>query len=318
VPADRSLRQLSNVLNGNPTTAVVIASEPDVDAGVVIQRLNLTDDLAEDFLTAARKAVPPETVNEVRLKPYEAGYKPDANELLYIELEDEADIATTVRDLSRVQQAEMFRERDEIVDHLKFYAIVVSPSARNHAVFLRAYSPKRELTRRTGFAALLSRGSYDKVDTKIFLFDYGIDCFTWDGYLYIRNVSAFQSIFKYFEQLRAKADETVDAVSELIAISNLDDFRAACTSQMQMMSKLAQIARQPYLSRVTMADIRRTIDAFELQVEIVRDKGEDKLLFEQSPQKRWLILKLLDDDFLGSVMTNEKYEVNSKSVLRRQ
>ena len=138
------------------------------------------------------------------------------------------------------------------------------------------------------------------------------------GYLYIRNVSAFQSIFKYFEQLRAKADETVDAVSELIAISNLDDFRAACTSQMQMMSKLAQIARQPYLSRVTMADIRRTIDAFELQVEIVRDKGEDKLLFEQSPQKRWLILKLLDDDFLGSVMTNEKYEVNSKSVLRRQ
>ena len=33
-------------------------------------------------------------------------------------------------------------------------------------------------------------------------------------------------------------------------------------------------------------------------------------------QKRWLILKLLDDDFLASVMTNQKYEVNSKSALR--
>jgi hypothetical protein len=201
------------------------------------------------------------------------------------------------------------------VDHLRFYAIVVSPTARQHAVFLRAYSPKRELTRRAGFAALLSRGSYDKVDTKIFLFDYGIDCFAWDGYLYIRHVSAFQSIFNYFEQLRAKADETVDTVSERIPISNLDDFRAACTGQLQMMSKLAQIARKPYLPTVTMADIRRAIDAFELDVQIVQEDGEDKLLFEQNPQKRWLILKLLDDDYLGSIMTNQKYEVNSKSAL---
>jgi hypothetical protein len=52
---------------------------------------------------------------------------------------------------------------------------------------------------------------------------------------------------------------------------------------MQMMSKLAQIARQPYLPRVTMTDIRRTIDAFELDVLIVRENGADKLLFEQSP-----------------------------------
>jgi hypothetical protein len=40
-----------------------------------------------------------------------------------------------------------------------------------------------------------------------------------------------------------------------------------------------------------------------------------KLLFEGSLARRWLILKLLDDDYLGSTMTHEKYEVNSKSAL---
>jgi hypothetical protein len=64
-----------------------------------------------------------------------------------------------------------------------------------------------------------------------------------------------------------------------------------------------------------MQDIRRTIDAFKLDVQVVHEDGQDKLLFEANPNKRWLILKLLDDDYLGSIMTNEKYEVNSKSRL---
>jgi len=83
-----------------------------------------------------------------------------------------------------------------------------------------------------------------------------------------------------------------------------------------MLSKLAQIARKPYLQRVTMQDIRRTIDEFQLDLRIVEENGEEKLLFEPGTKKRWLLLKLLDDDYLGSVMTNQKYEVNSKSALR--
>ena len=64
-----------------------------------------------------------------------------------------------------------------------------------------------------------------------------------------------------------------------------------------------------------MQDMRRAIDEFHLDVQIVQDSGQEKLLFEASLEKRWLILKLLDDDYLGSIMTHEKYEVNSKSAV---
>jgi hypothetical protein len=117
------------------------------------------------------------------------------------------------------------------------------------------------------------------------------------------------------EELRAKANATVDMVLAQVPISNADAFRATCTGQLQMLSKLAQIAGKPYLGRVTIQDIRRTIDEFHIAVQIVHEEGQDKLLFEGSLTKRWLILKLLDDDYLGSTMTHEKYEVNSKSVL---
>jgi hypothetical protein len=312
MPALQSLQSLPQALAGNPAVTVLVAAEPEEN--IVIQRLTLRQDLATEFLSAARDSVPPAN-QEVRLRAYEAGYKPDLDEISYIDLAQNATIADLIYQVSQVQRAELFHEDDEVIDSLRFYAIVVSPSARRRAVFFRTYSPKKELTRRAGFAALLSRGSYDKVESKIFLFDHDTDCFAWDGYLFIHNVGAFQRIFGYFEELRAMANATVDAVLAQVPVSNAEAFRTTCTGQLQMMSKLAQIARKPYLNRVTMADMRRTIQEFELDVQIVQENGEEKLVFEGSLEKRWLILKLLDDDYLGSIMTNEKYEVNSKSAL---
>jgi len=312
MPALQSLQNLTQALAGNPGVTALVAAEPEEN--IVIQRLNLRQDLATAFLSAARDSVPAAN-QEVRLRAYEAGYKPDSDEITYIDLAQNAAIADLILQVSQVQQAELFHEDDAVIDSLRFYAIVVSPSARRRAVFFRTYSPKKELTRRSGFAALLSRGSYDKVESKIFLFDHDIDCFAWDGYLFIHNVGAFQRIFGYFEELRAMADATVDTVLAQIPVSNAEAFRATCTGQLQMMSKLAQIARKPYLGRVTMQDMRRTIDDFHLDVQIVQENGQEKLLFEGSFEKRWLILKLLDDDYLGSIMTYEKYEVNSKSAV---
>jgi len=312
MPADQALQSLPAAFTAGPAVSVLIAAEPEEN--VVIQRLNLRQDLAAEFLSAAKDSVPP-AGQEVRLRAYEPGYKPDADEIIYIDLSQNAVIAELIRQVSQVQQAELFHEDDEIIDSLRFYAVVVSPSARRRAVFFRTYSPKKELSRRPGFAALFSHGSYDKVDSKIFLFDDNVDCFAWDGYLFIYNIGAFQRIFGYFQELRAKANSTIDAVLARIPISNADTFRTTCTGQLQMLSKLAQIARKPYLGRVTMQDIRRTIDEFHLQVQIVEEHGQEKLLFEGDPTKRWLILKLLDDDYLGSTMTQEKYEVNSKSIV---
>jgi hypothetical protein len=309
MPPQQALQSLPQVFAGNPAVNVLVAAEPDTD--VVLQRVNLRQNLAAEFLAVAQAAQP---LEDVVLKPYDPGYTPEWNEVCYIDLAQHDAIAELVRQVSQVQQAEIFREHDEIVDHLRFYAIVVSPNAHRHAVFFRTYSPKKELTRRAGFAALFSHGHFDKIDTKIFLFDRQIDCFSWGGYLFIYSGGGFQRIFDYFEEVRARADDTVTAILAQIPISNADAFRAAGTGQMQMMSKLAQIARKPYLNRVTIRDIRRTIQEFALDVQIVVEDGQEKLLFEANPNKRWLILKLLDDDFLGSIMTNEKYEVNSKSA----
>ena len=315
MPPETALQQLSRALGNNPPVNVLVASEPDPEAGPVLQRLALHRDLAQEFLQTAQDAIPRN--DDLTLRPYEPGYTPYPHELVYIDLRQNQPLAAQIASVAEVQQAELFREDDGIVDHLRFYGIVAAPTAQRRAVFFRNYSPKKELTRRAGFAALFQQGHYNKVESKIFLFDRNVDCFSWDGYLFIRSVPGFQRMFRYFEELRARADETVDTIRDHIPIGNLDEFRQACTGQVQLMSKLAIIAQKPYLPRVTIRDLKKTIDEFGLDVRIERVGGREVLMFEKEPKKRWLLLKLLDDDFLGSVMTNEKYEVNSKSTLRR-
>jgi hypothetical protein len=312
MPAEQALESLVAIFAANPAANVLLVSQPDEDT--VIQRLSLDGALATDFRQVARDACS-NIIGNMRLRLYDPGYKPDSDELSYVDLSANAELATQIQELAGVQRAELFREDDEIIDALRLYSIVVSPSARRHAVFLRTYSPKKELTRKSGFAAILGRGHYNKVETKIFLFDWKVDCFAWSGYLFIHNIAAFQRIFNYFEELRERANQTLDIILAQVPVSNVDEFRNSCTGQIQMISKLAQIARKPYLAAVTMADIRRTINEFNLDIQIADVGGREQLVFEATPSKRWLILKLLDDDYLGSIMTTLKYEVNSKSPL---
>jgi Domain of unknown function (DUF4868) len=159
-------------------------------------------------------------------------------------------------------------------------------------------------------------GVFQKVDHKTFLFDDDADCFVWGEHMFIRHVSAFHRIFRYFEQLRENADETLDQVLQHVPISNEDDFRTACKGQLQMLAKLANISQKPYLPNLTMSAIEDTVDTVGLDVEIVDDDGERKLVFDPSTQEsRWAILKLLDDDYLRSLMTQELYEASSKIQL---
>jgi hypothetical protein len=45
---------------------------------------------------------------------------------------------------------------------------------------------------------------------------------------------------------------------------------------------------------------------------LVKEEGRDHLKFDPAPSRRWILLKLLDDDYLNSNMTDNKYEANYK------
>jgi len=99
-------------------------------------------------------------------------------------------------------------------------------------------------------------------------------------------------------------------IGERVPIAGFPEFAESCESHLTKLAKLNNIAAKPYLATVTMKDLKRTIKKFNLGVKVVRENGVEKLQYDAAD--RWVILKLLDDDYLGSVMTKLQYEVNSK------
>lgn len=293
---------------------VVVATAKRRDDPVSLYRLGLSAELAEDFRDAALAALP-DTEDEVILVPYAATYRPLRHELLYIDLEEVPEVAALVDVVSDVSSAEQFVADDSLVRQLRFYASVIEEDGEE-AVFFRSYSPKKELTRRGGFAAIFSDGVFQKVTHKTFLFDEDADCFAWGGYMFIRHIAAFHRIFRYFEALKEHADATLDTVLQHVPVANAEEFREACKGQLQMLAKLVNISTKPYLPNLTMEAIEATIATVGLDVEIVTEDGQKKLVFDSATQvARWGILKLLDDDYLKSLLTDELYEASSKIQL---
>lgn len=298
-----------------PDVNVVVATAPRRDDPVALHRLGMTNEVAQEFRGAAYSALPDDE-DDVILVPYDATYRPQPHELMYIALDDAPEVAALVEAATDVSAAPQFTADEKLIKQLRFYATVISTDQED-ALFFRAYSPTKELTRGRGFAAMFDEGLFQKVQHKTFLFDNDADCFAWGDYMFIRRKSAFERIFRYLEELKDAADETLDSVLQHVPVSNEDDFREACKGQIQMLAKLASISRKPYLADLTMDIIEETISAYDLQVAISDEDGERKLVFDPSTQQsRWAILKLLDDDYLESAMTEERYEASSKIPLQ--
>jgi hypothetical protein len=308
----QALEQACQVTQSATRANLLVMADGRANSGPVLQFLNIDPGLSQHFLSIARSVLPADP-GEVVLRPYDACYKPDPHEVCYLSLDTAPRVRDTVASISEIDNAEPFSEDDAVVSRLRAYAVVLQQAPGSCATFLRSYSEKQTLTHGSRLGAVLSHGVYRRVESRVFLFDKEIDCYSWGGYLFLRSVHRFHLLFRYMDELRSKAASTVDLVVNRVPISNLGDFRAACTGQFQMMAKVASISRKPYLQTVTMDDIKRTIEEFGLDVALETDGDVQKLVFDPSPKKRWLLLKLLDDDYLGSVMTRQRYEVNSKS-----
>lgn len=280
-----------------------------------IEQLQLTKDLTEEFANAARKAVRRYSglkgKNELALRQHDAGSKPDSHEVEYLDLGDHDSVAKQVDSLASLAQIPVFNIDDTFISGLRFYAIVFQCGNSPPLHFFRIYTPKKELSRSPLFAALFGEGTFDRVKDPLFLFDHNVDCVSYQGTMYVFNKHNFEKIFRFFELVRKTAAQTLATIKANVPIDNFDELEKACTGHLHMQAKLKNIAGKPYLNKMKIADIKKLLKHFPaLGLKTVTRNGKEMLVFD--PKDKWALLRLLDDDYLDSVLTGEKYEVTGK------
>ena len=297
----------------NSLVHVCLASWPAGEELPVFQQLQITDDVTEEFrgvVTATLGKLRKQHENaDLRLLPYEAGSKPDKHEIEYLTVDRHPIIRSIVNSVESVNDLPLFTADAAFLKALHFYVIVVSPGSGHPVLCFRSCSDKIELGRSRLFAITHRRGQYDKVKGTSFIFDRRIDCFCGSP-MFILNKDRFQNIFHFYELVQAAAQETLERIRAAIPIHNFDQFAAACEGHLQMLKKLKNIASQPYLENLTIDAMKQVIEDIPLPIDTTITDGQEKLVFD--PKRKWVILKMLDDDYLKSIMTNSHYEVNSK------
>lgn len=300
--------QASNLTN------LCLASADSDGSGPTYHRLNITDSVAAEFRAIANKVVGSQQKNlsngNFAIRTYNAVSKLDSHEVEHIDLSQYPHVRQQIDGLADLSRLSAFGNQRGIDGRLRFYVIVIDPDGSDPIYFFRSCSPKMELQQSSKIALIFSKGNYDTFNETLFVFDRGIDCFCRGNDLFVLNKGRFETIFQFFEEIKEAASETLDTIRATIPIHNFDELEAACLGHIQMLKKLKNIAAQPYLSRIKMDDIKKVIKEMGLSITVKKFGGKEKLTFDSSD--KWEILRLLDDDYLKSVMTGEKYEVNSK------
>jgi len=281
-----------------------------------VQFVQTTDELSVEFLEVCRKRLEDLRMErrsgDLRLRPYSAASKPDRHEVEFLETNTYPHIQEQLAPLRSIADLKLFQMDPDFLAGLRFYVISVNASNQEPLYGFRAYSPKKELGRSAKFGALLAKGQFDRVREPMFLFDQNLDALVYQTHILVFNQDQFQKIFRFFELVRKTAEHTLRIIKRVVPIANFHEFEQACQGHLQKLTKLRNISQQPYLKQVTIHDLKKVIKRYGLGIATQMVNGEEMLVFD--PEDRWAILKLLDDDYLESMLTEHQYEVTGKRL----
>ena len=296
---------------------VCLASVSKAETIPRFKRLKVKEEVIEEFRGIAGnflKQYQAELKAEDLLFPeYAAQSSPEAYEVEYINLLAYTILLEQVTPLLSLAGIGLFEEDEQFVSGLRFYVITVQPPSGDPVYFFRSYTPKKMLVRSPSFALWWQNGSYDRIKEPLMLFDAEIDCMSRNGIMFVFDKSSFQNIFRFFETIRMAAKEALESIRMSVPIKNFEEFAQDCEKHLWKLRKLKNIVAKPYLSRITMDHIKRVIEKNNLSLRIVEVEGKEMIIYDQ--KNKWVLLKLLDDDYLWSMLTEQSYEVTGKREL---
>jgi hypothetical protein len=279
----------------------------------------LSSELAEQFREIADGELA--KINRSTLVPYSAGRKPDRHEVATTDLEEVAPLRAALGSIERYGDLGLFDLDGEMAGRVDLYVVTVD-AASGPIHFLRRTSAKKRLKQTNKISAIWSGRAFESLEDDPILFDTSFDAVVEGSTVYILNQRSFEQSLDFLEAARDAAEATVDAAIANLSLANRDEFLAAVTGDINMISKTRSIAERlqdpEYAERMTVENLLQASEQHpEIDIDWDYDKdGNPTLVYHPDVQRRWRILKILDDDYLQSLVTNWVYEANSKHQMR--
>ncbi|MFZ5848880.1 MAG: Kiwa anti-phage protein KwaB-like domain-containing protein [Actinomycetota bacterium] len=226
---------------------------------------------------------------------------------------------TAIEDVVRKQDLKPFDGKSDFASTIKMVAAQFVAAGHVPVTFYRVADSLLQL-RKSRMLGLVQEGDvFDRLEpADVLLLRPEFEVVVVGGYAFFGKKATFERAFGFLEELRKESLTTFNAVTRNLRVVGMEALRAACTSQPQMMAKMASIRRSMeedpgYAKAMTMPKLIAYIEKHpHVDIEIIGTGNGRELVFDPKPTRRFQIVKLLDDDFLRSVLTEREYEAGSK------
>lgn len=166
-----------------------------------------------------------------------------------------------------------------------------------------------------GKLAMIFEGQvFKNLETDILTMDGTFDAIFCNKVLLFENKQNFEQALLYQEVKHAIAEETLDAIGERNFIENFEQVRDFLKDDYHSINKLNKIKEKPYFKTLSFANCKRIIEEYKVPIDI--DETNNKFNITSKAQAKHFI-KVINDDYLLSELTNLKYAANSKEGLQK-
>ncbi|MBM9468847.1 Kiwa anti-phage protein KwaB-like domain-containing protein [Nakamurella leprariae] len=251
------------------------------------------------------------------LVPARPGFAPSGGQWVFAPLDP------AVAALDERTRADSTAQYDRNLEFGRRNLLVVrirSASGADIARLYQGFAPEQALTSSRRLVAFWSGERFDGLTGDPLIVDRSFRVMVTGGTALMSSATAYERLFGALEQLRASAAAVYEATFARLPIIGAEALQAACLSDLNMMRKLTSIGAK--LAEPRFADAMRIerILVFlhanpHIDVLVDRTGPAPRLVFDPGAQQRWSLLKLLDDDYLHSRLTDTDYEANSKTAL---
>ena len=169
------------------------------------------------------------------------------------------------------------------------------------------------------FACSFREGQFNKLDPQVITIDISYDAMFYlraveeertidqDPPIYIFNRSQFESFFGFVEVYKKEIESETEYITRKGVVNDIGQLVTFCEADGRKIKKLARLLKTRQLDTINPAKMRTIADYYHLDVQF--DSG-GKLIVEE--KNIWTILRILNDDYLKSEMTDFRYESRSK------
>lgn len=278
----------------------------DGQAGRISFEKSLAAEIAGDVIGHGQRLL------ELEFVPYDPSYQVSTGQVLVDEL-------SALPELDALHAALAAAPADD-ADEGEVRATVHRASSAPETTITVFRTRRLAVAARRGGVFLPRDGVYFRAPEGLLLYEPSFDAAVIGDLAFVSRITTFRT-FGSTQKAAAMARSTFQRATAKIAIDGIDELMDAVTTDPNMVAKMAQLTRtleaEPeYAQVLTTPNLLAFLDANpQIGIATAGEGDERRLVFEAGPQKRWLIVKALADDFLRSDLSHRSYEVGSKSPI---